>query len=699
MRLYNQAPMYENLLAENRPFPDSDIETIPTEALGLAPGCTAASYLRLETALARIAGPDAPGLDSLLNADPATSRYTVLTSVANGAAYSVIAAVARTLGARDQVRAALEPNVPPALITSAADIGPNRAIFFSLNAALKFERSPRIRFLFHWLREVAAGKIEGQIGTDVDSGIDASVRAVLSDRFLAAVALDAAGRLRLRLFRHRDSSLDASSTITVQTGFATPLEGRRDQLIATILEAGSGAPAEAAAAAALAGSVYDKALAALKTKFAAALSWSYSRASHGTAVGEGSFEFTAQGLADYRAALAGDFRGALTGEVIEALSGENCIELHLPFLDRKQWSSRWNALARARVEAGEDGRLVAYTVSASDTIRQNNTYQSTLALAGSLLYPQKTSSFEITYIDRRTGSGARFVSSMMPLLAAYSFPPDAGQWLAGTAGAGAEVETALTLSVPGTLASAWLRAPAENEPEFFPVYAKVSVAVQRAMRTWLPFVYFHDIGRYEDLLAALPLVFYQSTRPFYGRPKSEFAYDLISPECPGIAGAPLAIEQLSRELRKVAQALRATGRDRLAEYYAPWRAPEILAGIVRRPRLINALITGDALFIHGLVRLGLEARKLAGMLASDPMKATRKLVEFASDFAALFHRRLRRLYGGRDFAAFGTLLLVEATRAMGAALDGEAEISGTLRLKAGGRERMFVNSGYRPKAA
>jgi hypothetical protein len=705
--------MYEDLLqviAENRPFPDRDIETIPPEMSGLLPECTVSSYLHLDAALARIAGPDAGGLDALLRTDSATDRYTVLTSASNGASISVIAAVHRDLGARDQVRAALQPNVPPALIASAADIGPNRAVFFSLNAALTLASSPRVRFAFHWLREVAAGSIEGQLGTDVDSGLDASIHAVLSNRFLAAVTLDDDGRLRLRLFRHRDASLDASSTLSVQAGAQNPLAGNRNQLIRAILDAGGGvvaetAPLETEAAAALAGSVYDKALTALEKKCAAALSWRYHAAASGTALVDCSFDFTPEGLACYRAALAGDFSGLLgrqvphawlhKGELTEALEGQNSIELHLPFLDRKEWVSRWDALAKAEVEAGEDGRLLTYTVAASDHVRQKNSYQSTLALAGSLLFPQSTSSFQLTYTDSRTGSGRRFTNSLAPLLAAYRFPAEAGRWLEAAADSGGPIETALTLGVPGTLVSAWLRAPEEHAPDFFDVYSKVSVAVQRVMRTWLPFVYFSDLERYEDLPAAFALVFYRSTRPFPGHPRSEFAYDLVSPECPGVA-APAAARQFVYELRKVVQLLRSAGREELAEYYAVWLAPEILAEIVRQPRLINALITGDALFINGLVHLGLEARALAARLASDPQAATRDLVIFASDFAALFHRRLRRLYGGSDFVAFGSLLLIEATRALGAALGGDAVISATLRVKAGAREQTFVNTGYRP---
>ena len=106
---------------------------------------------------------------------------------------------------------------------------------------------------------------------------------------------------------------------------------------------------------------------------------------------------------------------------------------------------------------------------------------------------------------------------------------------------------------------------------------------------------------------------------------------------------------------------------------------------------------GDGFFIDRLVHLGLHARALGDQAATNPFRATRDLTALASDFTSVFHRRLRRLYGGQDFVGFGSLLLLEATRALGAALDGDAAISGTFWASAGGREQTFVNAGYRPK--
>ena len=118
--------------------------------------------------------------------------------------------------------------------------------------------------------------------------------------------------------------------------------------------------------------------------------------------------------------------------------------------------------------------------------------------------------------------------------------------------------------------------------------------------------------------------------------------------------------------------------------------------MVQRPRYINALLSGDAFFIDQLLRLGLKTRQISERVTADPSKATRDLVGGAADFADLSSRRLRRLYGGQDFTALGDLLLIEATRALAAALDGDAVISATLRLRCGDRQQTFVSAGYQP---
>jgi hypothetical protein len=442
----------------------------------------------------------------------------------------------------------------------------------------------------------------------------------------------------------------------------------------------------------LARSVYSRTLDALQSKYAAEIGYQFQSAGAGTALLDCSFSFTPEGLAAYRAAFNGDFSflGAAPSVHVSvrqavlthAISRHSQLELHLPFLDRKQWSERWEALARVEVETGDDGRLFAYTVQASDSAEKKSCYQSALVLAGALL-PGREPDFTLTYTGRRT---VRQPEALSPLLNAYGFPENAVE---------AGAEASLTLSVPGSFVTAWLDAPDEQTAEYFPVFSAVSVAVQRALRQWLPYVYFSDIDKYDDLDAAFPLVVYQATRPFPGRGRGEFTYDIMEP-----GTVPLVLRNAARglaiELRRIFPLLTGAGKRRTAWFYEPGEAGAIISAVQRKPTLLNALLSADAFFMDSLLRLAAQGRKLSEVLPRDPQRAVKDLAKFSAGFVTTFHRRLRRLYGGENFAQFGSLLLVEATRALKGALGGDAAIAGVLHVSRGNMERTLVNSAFRP---
>jgi hypothetical protein len=252
------------------------------------------------------------------------------------------------------------------------------------------------------------------------------------------------------------------------------------------------------------------------------------------------------------------------------------------------------------------------------------------------------------------------------------------------------LQASLTLSIPGSLGAAWLRAPRERDPAFFPVYSAVSVAVQRVLRQWLPYLYFSDIDNYDDLGTAFPLLVYQSLRPFPGRPRSEFTYDVLSPNSPLLEGR-FPARALVHVLRRVSQLLAGAGRTSTARCFAPEQASSILASVQRRPRLLNSLLAADTFFVDSLVTLGVQGREFSDALPRESGQAIKDLAKFSARFVTTFHRRLRRLYRGRDFSSLGSLLLIEATRALCAALDGGASVSGVLHLTLGPNRKIFVS--------
>ena len=463
-------------------------------------------------------------------------------------------------------------------------------------------------------------------------------------------------------------------------------------------------------------SVYQKAVAAVEKKYEAELSYAYKSATQETALLDCSFAFTDEGLAAYRQALRGDYSWILRAEpahveirqgvLTEGLQKQSTLELHLPFLDRKEWTSRLEALAKMEVTTDGDGRLLVYHVEASHRVACRNSYQSILALAGGLSVGRvhSTSSFTLSYSDQRRLRCAQAPRALASALAAYGFDAGTAQWLQElTANREGDLDVSLALSIPGSLVPAWLDAPGEHDPNFFPVYARVSTAVQRAIRFWLPYIYFSDTGRYETLEAAFPLLVYRASQPFACKPNYDFNYD-VTIEQSMRSFFRLAAQQLPKVLAEVEALLLKAGRKTTASFYSPKEARNILASVQRKPRLIQSLVVADTFLLDALVNLGCQAHALRERAAKDPADAVRGLSRFAADLVRAFHGKLRRLYGGQEFLALGGLLLVEATSALNGGESMPSAVQAVLRVSqaangsAAAISQTLVNGAYLPSS-
>jgi hypothetical protein len=189
---------------------------------------------------------------------------------------------------------------------------------------------------------------------------------------------------------------------------------------------------------------------------------------------------------------------------------------------------------------------------------------------------------------------------------------------------------------------AWTNAPDELHPRYFQIWQHVSVSLQKALRTWIPEIYFRDPARYENRDAAFPLLVYAASRPCRGRPRTEFTYDLVDPEA-----LPCALNLIGTSLQsvlaRVERLLYECGRPELARRYAPLWHQDVLRAVQKRPRPLIGLLADEAALVGAVIGLG----------ATRHMNAVKPFSKTAS-------QALRSMYG-EDLRHLAFKALEEAT--------------------------------------
>jgi hypothetical protein len=209
--------------------------------------------------------------------------------------------------------------------------------------------------------------------------------------------------------------------------------------------------------------------------------------------------------------------------------------------------------------------------------------------------------------------------------------------------------------------AAWLQAPGERDAAFSDVYPRVSVAVQRSLRTWLPRMFFTSLERYRILEKAFPLLVYSSSPPYVGVSKYDFTYDIFSEDSMALFFRRVA-RQLPKQLSRVHAVLQQAGDRKIVAHFHPVRVQEVLRSVQDKPKYLLGLLAADAFLVNAFVNLGCGMRE-AGQQNGELLRR-RRIAAAASAFAQQAGKRLNRLYGGCGFPGLGVLLLQEATSAL-----------------------------------
>ncbi|MBV8906949.1 MAG: hypothetical protein JOZ22_25195 [Acidobacteriia bacterium] len=149
--------------------------------------------------------------------------------------------------------------------------------------------------------------------------------------------------------------------------------------------------------------------------------------------------------------------------------------------------------------------------------------------------------------------------------------------------------------------SVWKRAPKERTQAYFPTYSAVSKAMQAAMRAWVREWF---AANPEILLrphTAYPILVYQCTHPFSGKPTNIFTYDIQQTEALHRAFASAA-NKLGRELKSL-DTKRFPWFTR--EYYFAYRSKEVVKYVAKNRRAIYKMLNTETVLMDSILKFAI----------------------------------------------------------------------------------------------
>lgn len=149
--------------------------------------------------------------------------------------------------------------------------------------------------------------------------------------------------------------------------------------------------------------------------------------------------------------------------------------------------------------------------------------------------------------------------------------------------------------------SVWLNAPKERTAAYFPTYSAISKAIQTAMRGWVREWFFANAEILSRPHSAYPILVYQCTTPFSGKPTNIFTYDIQQ------------TETLDRAFRSAAAKLGAELANLntkdfpwfTREHYFAYRSKEVVKYVSKNRRALYKMLNVETVLIDSILKFAL----------------------------------------------------------------------------------------------
>jgi hypothetical protein len=153
----------------------------------------------------------------------------------------------------------------------------------------------------------------------------------------------------------------------------------------------------------------------------------------------------------------------------------------------------------------------------------------------------------------------------------------------------------------GITFSAWKTAPRERTASYFPVYSAVSKAMQSAMRAWVAEWFEAHPQILERPHTAYPILVYQCTHPFSGKPTNIFTYDIQQTEVLDRAFASAA--------HRLGSLLKTIDTKRFCwftrEHYFAYRSKEVVKYVSRNRRALYKMLNVETVLMNSILKFSL----------------------------------------------------------------------------------------------